>query len=397
MSETFQANFNQYLHEKYPSTKARSLSIPDNLISPVVVKIKADILDQAQKVISACFEVRNLSAYQEYVKAQQSSELAKFDPKNYSLFMSYDFHLSGGTLKLIEINTNAAFSLVAWELYRFKRAHLPSSIHDDFTQSLKDSFRDEISLALGQKNPAMVAIVDDEPEQQKMFIEFAMFEDLFRSWGWTSEVCDIKDLKIRDGFLTTSSGARCDFVYNRSTNFLFENLPDLQNAYLSRKACVSPNPHEYVLLAEKNRLIDLGRPDLLKQFGLADTHIRSLEGHIPFMKDTKSMTADEVWQIRKKVFFKPKRAYAGKEVYKGAGITKRVFEQIMAGDFVAQELIPPPTMNVKLPNGDEQEFKYDLRFYAYNDTIQMITARLYQGQVTNFKTPGSGFTAIEIA
>ena len=38
--------------------------------------------------------------------------------------------------------------------------------------------------------------------------------------------------------------------------------------------------------------------------------------------------------------------------------------------------------------------KFDVRAYAYRDEVLLLGARVYQGQVTNLRTPGGGFSAI---
>ncbi len=38
--------------------------------------------------------------------------------------------------------------------------------------------------------------------------------------------------------------------------------------------------------------------------------------------------------------------------------------------------------------------KYDLRAYTYDGAVQWMAARLYQGQTTNFRTPGGGFAPV---
>jgi hypothetical protein len=38
--------------------------------------------------------------------------------------------------------------------------------------------------------------------------------------------------------------------------------------------------------------------------------------------------------------------------------------------------------------------KFDVRAYAYRDQPLFLGARVYQGQVTNFRSPGGGFSAI---
>ena len=41
-----------------------------------------------------------------------------------------------------------------------------------------------------------------------------------------------------------------------------------------------------------------------------------------------------------------------------------------------------------------QDLKLDLRNYVYHGRVQLVSARLYQGQTTNFRTPGGGFAAV---
>ncbi|MSQ72712.1 MAG: hypothetical protein EXR27_15695 [Betaproteobacteria bacterium] len=38
--------------------------------------------------------------------------------------------------------------------------------------------------------------------------------------------------------------------------------------------------------------------------------------------------------------------------------------------------------------------KADVRNYAYAGVVKLVAARLYQGQTTNFRTPGVGFAPV---
>jgi hypothetical protein len=396
MPQKFIDSFNQYLLDHYPSLKERSFSISENLISPHIFQLKREYLDQARLVAAATYKLRTLSTYQDYVRSKNQNAAANFDPGNFSLFMSYDFHLTEDGLKLIEINTNAAFSLVVYELHKFAGLTPENSFYADYHIQLQEAFRNEARLSLSKSQPDMIAIVDESPQAQKMFVEFVMFQDLFTKWNWKSGIYDENEFSFSGNALSSSDGMKVDFVYYRSTDFMIDGSPELRAAYLNRGACFSPNPHEYALLADKSRLIDFKNLDLLRQLGLDEDSVQAIDKHVPFIRETKSLQADELWELRKKTVFKPKNAYAGKEVYRGANITRKVFDHVRDGDFVAQEFVPAPIIMIKREAGRKEEFKYDLRFYAYRDQIQLVTARLYQGQVTNFRAPGSGFTAIEL-
>jgi hypothetical protein len=99
-----------------------------------------------------------------------------------------------------------------------------------------------------------------------------------------------------------------DFIYNRTTDFYFQDdsYKNLKDLFLNKKSCFSPNPFEYFLLADKQRMIDW------YQSTSVDTIIRE---HLPICMDLKPENADEIWANRKRFFFKPKTAYGSKQTY----------------------------------------------------------------------------------
>ena len=72
---------------------------------------------------------------------------------------------------------------------------------------------------------------------------------------------------------------------------------------------------------------------------------------------------------------------------------KGVWAEIVAGCYVAQEFAPPSERVIRL-DGASQARKADVRLYVYDGQILISAARLYQGQATNFRTPGGGFAPV---
>jgi uncharacterized circularly permuted ATP-grasp superfamily protein len=103
--------------------------------------------------------------------------------------------------------------------------------------------------------------------------------------------------------------------------------------------------------------------------------------------------ADALWSTRKQLFFKPAKGYGSKAAYRGDKLTRRVFGEILKGDYVAQALVQPSERQLEIDN-KIVDFKLDLRHYVYKTKTQLICARLYQGQTTNFRTPGGGFAQV---
>ncbi|MBP6708572.1 MAG: hypothetical protein KA223_05390, partial [Candidatus Accumulibacter sp.] len=114
---------------------------------------------------------------------------------------------------------------------------------------------------------------------------------------------------------------------------------------------------------------------------------------IPRTAEVLPENAAAFWAGRKQWFFKPAAGFGSKATYRGDKLTRRVFEQIAHGGYVAQAVVAPSERRL-LIDGVEQDFKIDLRNYVYRGAVQLVSARLYRGQTTNFRTPGGGFAAV---
>jgi hypothetical protein len=133
----------------------------------------------------------------------------------------------------------------------------------------------------------------------------------------------------------------------------------------------------------------------LRALGASEDAVSELQRGIPQTRVVKSEDAVRWWEERKQWFFKPVTGYGAKGAYRGDKLTKRVFEEILAGGYVAQRLALPGECRVQV-NGEEAALKYDVRCYVYDGKIQLIAARLYQGQTTNFRTAGGGFASVRV-
>ena len=50
---------------------------------------------------------------------------------------------------------------------------------------------------------------------------------------------------------------------------------------------------------------------------------------------------ERLWSARRGLFFKPIVGYGGRGAYRGDKLTKRVWQDILAGDYVAQSIVLP--------------------------------------------------------
>ncbi|MCZ7562875.1 MAG: hypothetical protein M5U08_02890 [Burkholderiales bacterium] len=121
--------------------------------------------------------------------------------------------------------------------------------------------------------------------------------------------------------------------------------------------------------------------------------IATLLGGIPRTRPVAGEDPERLWAERKRLFFKPAAGFGSRGAYRGDKLTRKVFADILAGDYVAQALVPP-SERVTRDAGGERVLRLDVRAYVYAGEMQLLAARLYQGQTTNFRTPGGGFAPV---
>jgi hypothetical protein len=131
----------------------------------------------------------------------------------------------------------------------------------------------------------------------------------------------------------------------------------------------------------------------LQVWGVDDAAVSTLVSGIPRTHVVNPADADHLWSDRRKLFFKPATGFGSKAAYRGEKLTKRVWEEVLAGNYVAQAFVPPSERQIR-DAASPLALKLDVRNYVYNGAVQLLAARLYQGQTTNFRTPGGGFAPV---
>jgi hypothetical protein len=319
--------------------------------------------------------------------------------------MGYDFHVSDSGPKLIEINTNAGGLLLNIALLRAQVACCQAMQWSLTTQipggnlepALQAMFLAEWRLQRGAAPLVRVAIVDDAPQAQYLAPEFELFKQLFIRMGIDAVVADPSELQWRNGRLWHEEDA-VDMVYNRLTDFYLEaeSHQALRQAYEAGAVVLTPDPHAHALFADKRNLIALSDDALLARWGATDVDRRILRAAVPQTRLVQVAHADQLWSQRKQLFFKPVAGYGSKATYRGDKLTKRVWGEILAGDFVAQALVAPSERQIKV-DGVVTDLKFDIRAYTYAAQVQLLAARIYSGQTTNFRTEGGGFAPVMVA
>lgn len=367
------------------------------------IKLPKNIIEQMQNLITAVEKVITISNEKNNNSSNSSNSSNIRNDNLKGIFMGYDFHLQNNnenkniTPKLIEINTNAGGAFLNLCLLNAIYKNDKNNVADKLANEFVAMFKNEFAIfSNNQKNLQTIAIVDENPSEQFLYPEFEICQKILAKNNIQTIISSPENLSIQNNNLYYNNSIKIDFVYNRLTDFyLRSNAKNnaLLTAYQNDFAAISPNPKIYDLYANKNNLINLSNADFLDNLNIDNQSKNILLKHIPKILKVKNNDTEYLWKQRKNLFFKTAEGYGSKAVYRGDKLTKKVFAEIIESDaYLAQEIIPPSEHLLKNINA---VMKADFRCYCYNGKIQLVAARLYQGQTTNFRTENGGFMICE--
>jgi hypothetical protein len=356
-----------------------------------------------RRAVELLFRVAHSEAYRELVDSG-IDPLRTHEPGNFGVMMGYDFHMTEAGPRLIEINTNAGGAL----LNGLRTAALcdPRELAgacsgllsaEEMGERVVETFRAEFKAVRGGDAVLRsVAIVDEHPGEQFLHPEFELFRELLERSGIRAEIGDTAEL-VR----TASGGLELgempvDLVYLRDTDVALE-MPRtalLRAAYLAGEVVLTPSPREHHLLADKRRLTLFSSQESLLRLGVDSEDAAFLSEMVPETRLLGEMSFEDAWCTRKDWVFKPATSFGSRAVYRGDKVSKRKLREIHPEEhYLAQRRIEPGAVQIAAAEG-LQTMKFDVRAYAYRDQPLSLGARVYQGQVTNLRSPGGGFSAI---
>jgi hypothetical protein len=372
------------------------------LFSAMPVFVSEAQREKMERAVHALESVISMPAYRERIFAT-ALPIARHDPGGArGVFFGYDFHLVGDRIGLVEINTNAGGAMLNAVMARAHRACASDLGQLDdaalsgpkFEAAIVEMFRSEWDRCARGRQLQSIAIVDVSPEGQYLYPEFIMFQQLFERHGVRAVIADPSALTFRDGTLWHAESP-IDMVYNRLTDFMLDDPKSsaLREAYLDDAIVLTPNPQAHALYADKRNLAILSNRGALAEMGVPLQIQEILLDALLPTEIVHGADADRLWQNRRQLFFKPTAGFGGRAAYRGDKLTKRVWQEILEGEYVAQQVMAPGE-RVRGNRQAPERLKFDLRLYTYNGQIQWTAARVYQGQTTNFRTPGGGFAPV---
>lgn len=382
-----------------PGLVATLMAARPNLFSGGPVFIAKGDLAAMLDIVGAIEAAAKDPAYQA-AALRWAPAIARQDFGPRGVFMGYDFHLGADGPKLIEVNTNAGGAFLNAMLARAQRAccreandAMGGASPGEFEAIAWEMFLAEWRAQGRAGQPRTIAIVDDRPREQYLFPEFLLAQRFFERHGLKAWVVDPGQLRFTNGRLAFEDQA-VDLVYNRLVDFALSESghEPLREAYLAGAVVLTPNPRNHALLADKRNLILLSDPGATGGWAITAGQRQSLAA-VPATLMITADNADQLWAARKRYFFKPAAGYGGKAVYRGDKVTRGVWEDIRQGGYIAQAFAAPGERRISI-DGETKSLKLDVRLYTYAGSQLLTAARVYQGQTTNFRTPGGGFAPV---
>lgn len=365
-----------------------------HLFSPHALFVDRASLDAMAAVASAVLEVATCPAYIDRV-LDWAPAIASHDPGSPGGVFGLDFHLTVEGPRLIEVNTNPGGLLLNALLLDGVEACAPASwaptrTSTDARAAAVDAWLEDARAQLGRA-PTRIAVVDLDPPAQFLYPEFELYAAAFQERGLDCVICD-PDALTWDGTSLRDASGTVDFVYNRLTDFALQDPASaaIRAAFLADAVALTPHPRAHALLADKRNLAVLGDGERLRAWGIAPDVSALLSRAIPETFAVDGSRAEQLWERRKDYFFKPATGFGSRGSYRGDKLTRRVWESIEQGIYVAQRFAPP-SLRVA---ADGTTLKADVRCFVNRDSVLMFAARLYQGQTTNMRTAGGGFAAV---
>lgn len=363
-------------------------------ISRIPVVLPRTELRPMLRLVRALYRLSHQSAYRALVEPELP-QVARFDPGYDSVMMGYDFHLTLEGPRLIEVNTNAGGGMLAWWAQQPAARDSGGALPRRLQQGLRRSFAEELRGQGGEGRgvPPLTVILDENPGEQFLYPEMQAFARLFEDWGGRAAVVDPSQLQAGpDGVWL--EGKRVDLIYNRHCDFYLETpqMAGLRAAYLAGSVCLTPNPRSYGLLGDKRRMILWSDPAVLEQLELPAQQQKLLLKGVPESRLLADLDLQAVWRERNDWVFKPVDRFGSRGVFLGRKISKTRFQELPAETTLVQRLATPSLTPVE----GGGEMKTDYRLFVYRDRILGVAARIYQGQVTNLRTPGGGFAPIQL-
>ena len=408
-SPAFEASYHEYFRMVAEACKKVESDPLPSLFHPIIVSEETlQSLKQQSEQMAAILE-KMIGLYLKHKKIQSFFNFPKelhewicIDPGyNIKIPISrYDGFWDGTHFEFCEFNTDGTSGMD--EINTLDEAFLATDLgkeiahkHNSKNFNLRKSTLDILLKCYkdfgGKKDKPNIAIVDFS--ELATMAEFRSLKNYFSNKGYPTEICDIRNLKLRNNELYHNS-FKIDLVYRRAvTDDMFprrNEIKEFLKGYKEHAACVV-GPLRSHIAHTKLLLTFLTSTTAEKYF--SEEEIKFINNHIPWTRPLSNDSAliNKIISNKDNYFLKPHNANSGKGVYAGEELDtesfKKVIRQILDNKkprYLVQEKIQIPT-DYFVTNDKKtlRKYKINIASYVFENKLLGFFTRVSTNSVIN--------------
>ena len=330
-----------------------------------------------------------------------------FAPANYGVFMGYDFHLTpdgpAPDRGQHQRRRRAAERPPHRGALRSREARLPVlgllPVETIGRGSSRPSRRSSRPCAAPARAARASRSPTSGPREQFLHPEFELFAELFARAGIEARVCDTRELATRRGRLELAR--RADRSRLPARHRLRAGAARAPRRCARRtwraKVVVTPSPREHHLLADKRRLALFSSRGGAARARRRRTRMRASSRAV--VPETRPLAdagrSSAPGATRREWVFKPAAAFGEPgRLPRRQDLAQEARRDRRGCRAFSRSAGSSRARSRRDARAARAAMKFDVRAYAYRDEVLLLGARVYQGQVTNLRSPGGGFSAI---
>lgn len=303
-------------------------------------------------------------------------------------FQFCEFNTDGSSAMNEDRELNHALKLT--QGYQNLAKHYDISVFELFDTWVETSLRIYRSTKNAVQNP-YAAIVDFMESATNN--EFEIFAERYRSHGIECEVCEIRDLKFRDGKLYGKSGKPIDMIYRRAVTSdimkHYDEVTDFIDAVKAEAVCIIG---DFTTQIVHNKVLYRILHHPMTQEFLSEEEREYVKAHVPY---TALMTADylpyeDMVANKDRYIIKPLDSYGSMGVFAGVEFEnnddwKKMVDTHRKEGYLVQEFcVPYQTKNIDFSKGADTDF-IDVSnltgLFVYDGQFQGIYSRVARGKI----------------
>lgn len=236
--------------------------------------------------------------------------------------------------------------------------------------------------------------------------ELKELKDYAIKMGLGAFICDLKDLKLKEGNLYTSS-EQIHIVYSKSDPLMleFDKLSDLKTA-VENKTVSLVNSFPAMYIGESKLILGLLQDEYFQKKYLNEKHIEMINKHIPWTKKLMNIKTfyhekeidllNYIRDNKNDFVIKVDNETRGANIFIGKDTSQEKWKELIStkqdSNWLVQEYCKIPTIRVPMLNNQGLDLplkKFGLDFFMYNGKYTGVVSRLSEKNIINVGNGGS--------